>query len=938
MKTTLLTWTAIASITLGAPLAKAATFPSTALPDGIGVNIGVKTLTTTDLQKMQELGVKYVRIDLKWKDVEVNRGSPYNWSKYDTLLSQLAQYNLKPVFLVVYGHNEYGTSDGITMNEADERQGYASFAAAAVARYEHQMPGIIWELWNEQNTSPFWGVAVDGDQNTPNAARERAINYMGFIDVVVPAMRAANSNCTIISGGVLDVDWNVTTAWFDEAFSRGLLSKVDGLGAHLYGGASNKYAERIGGEIANLRQRIVNNGGSANFPILNTEVGWQPTEFSGTTGLQEDERAATHVRMALLTRMYNVLMNVWYEWRTTGNMSILNNDYTEKPTATAIRVMGSELEGYTYHSRKNIGSSDDYALVFTNGSQRKLVLWTTDPIHKVSIPVQSGSSFATKSMLGASGSVGVTGGQFTISISDQPTYVNLGTVQLGSTLSETLPAMDIGAVGIPGTAGTRDGTYWIRASGSDIWGNSDQFRFVYKAVTGDTSLVARVLSLSNTNVDAKAGVMIRETLDPDSRHASMFITPSNKAQSYRRSTTGGATSMTNSSTASPHWLKIEREGNVLRGYRSSDGVNWGSPVNSVTLSNPAATMYVGLAVSARNNGQLASAVFDNVSQDLGGGFAPAVRFDPYQRIEAESFTAQNGVIRYGGGSYQKMGNIHNGDWLEFQRVDFGSGPLTFKARTASATNGGTIEVRVGSPTGTLLGSVVAPKTSTSNWETFTDIQTSVAGTTGVQDLYLVFTGGSGTLFDVDYFQFDPADATPPLVSEDIGNPIPGSATENNGVYTIQASGTDIWSNSDQFHFLHQSMTGDGEISVRVDSIGNTDANAKAGVMMRASTAANAAYAYTFVTPTNGRWFQRRSASGGYSGSVASTSGGAPTWVKLVRSSNTFTSYVSSNGTSWSQLSSPQTITMPSTIEVGLAVTSHNAGAVTTAVFSDLETP
>jgi hypothetical protein len=106
-------------------------------------------------------------------------------------------------------------------------------------------------------------------------------------------------------------------------------------------------------------------------------------------------------------------------------------------------------------------------------------------------------------------------------------------------------------------------------------------------------------------------------------------------------------------------------------------------------------------------------------------------------------------------------------------------------------------------------------------------------------------------------------------------------------------------------------------------------------MVRASTAANAAHALTAVTISNGLAFQRRLTTGGESAHTAGPAGTAPYWVRLVRSGNSFTSFVSTNGTSWTQVGSATTITMTSSVQVGLAVTSHNNTALSTATFDNV---
>ncbi|NUP21415.1 MAG: carbohydrate-binding protein, partial [Streptomyces sp.] len=97
------------------------------------------------------------------------------------------------------------------------------------------------------------------------------------------------------------------------------------------------------------------------------------------------------------------------------------------------------------------------------------------------------------------------------------------------------------------------------------------------------------------------------------------------------------------------------------------------------------------------------------------------------------------------------GNIENGDWISFTPYALAN-TTGFTARVSSAGAGGTLEIRSGSPTGTLLGTATVPVTG--GWETFQDVTTALADQpSGTTQLYLVFKGGSGALFDVDEFSF-----------------------------------------------------------------------------------------------------------------------------------------------------------------------------------------
>jgi len=164
------------------------------------------------------------------------------------------------------------------------------------------------------------------------------------------------------------------------------------------------------------------------------------------------------------------------------------------------------------------------------------------------------------------------------------------------------------------------GTYTMTASGADIWNingvEADEFHFAYKMLSGAGSIVARVDSVQNTNGWAKAGVMIRESLNPDSAHAFACVTPSNGVASQGRPSTGGTSFNTNQTgVAAPYWVKLERSiSGLFTVSHSANGSSW-SPVTGATAQNipMGSTVYIGLAVTAHNAAATCQAVFSNVT-------------------------------------------------------------------------------------------------------------------------------------------------------------------------------------------------------------------------------------------------------------------------------------------------------------------------------------
>jgi hypothetical protein len=179
------------------------------------------------------------------------------------------------------------------------------------------------------------------------------------------------------------------------------------------------------------------------------------------------------------------------------------------------------------------------------------------------------------------------------------------------------------------------GTYTMTAAGDDIWNQADEFHYAFKQLAGTGSIVARVESIDPTNPWAKAGVMIRETLDAGSKFAGIFITPTNGCSFQARTDTDSAATSDGAiwtaeqrAITAPYWVKLERDVmGSLKGYYASDGVNWRPMIwkPGVSMSS---NVYIGLALTSHDAALTCQAVLSGVqtsgavtgqwqSQDIG---------------------------------------------------------------------------------------------------------------------------------------------------------------------------------------------------------------------------------------------------------------------------------------------------------------------------------
>jgi len=363
--------------------------------------------------------------------------------------------------------------------------------------------------------------------------------------------------------------------------------------------------------------------------------------------------------------------------------------------------------------------------------------------------------------------------------------------QLFAQVPSPWTARDIGSPAIAGTVSFAQGQFTVTAAGSDIWGASDQFQFVYQQITGDVDVVARVDSVTMAHAWSKAGVMIRSSLAANAAHGFALVSAGKGTALQSRAQDGGLSmNAPGSLVAPPQWIRLIRAGTRLTAYSSATGSTW-TTIGTATIALGSAA-YVGLAATSHN-----------------------------AAVSTTALLSQVAVV-----------------------------PLALPA---------------------------------------------------------------------------------PLKSTDIGGPaIKGAVSYRQGVYTVHAGGTDIWSTSDQFHFVYQQVSGDVEVVARVASIKYADQWSKSGVMIRETLTGGSRHALALSSAGKGYAFQRRVDTGGFSEHTAGTAGAPPGWVRLVRTGAQIEAFQSLDGTKWTSIGT-DAIPMADTVYVGIATTSHNAAAATDVV-------
>jgi regulation of enolase protein 1 (concanavalin A-like superfamily) len=566
-------------------------------------------------------------------------------------------------------------------------------------------------------------------------------------------------------------------------------------------------------------------------------------------------------------------------------------------------------------------------------------------------------------------------------------------VNTSSALPGGWASTDVGAVGPAGSAGHSGGTFTVTGSGADVWGTADAFHFAYRQMTGDGEIVARVATVEFVDRWTKAGVMMRASLTAGSAHGFMLVSPDKGLAFQRRTATGGISTHTGTAGRAPYFVKLVRTGNTIAASVSTNGTTW-VPVGSDTIPMPE-TIYVGLAVSSHVASQLATATFDTVavtdSTPAPDTTAPATSIT----APADGATV-TGSVSVTADATDNTGVTRVELWVDGAlALTDTTAPYTFAWDTTTLTDGAhTLQTRAydaADNTGTSATVTVqvdntpepdttAPATSITAPADGATVTGSVSVTadatdnTGVARVELwvdgalaltdttapyAFAWDTTTLTDgahtLQTRAYDAADNTgtsstvtvqvsnggtggslpAPWQSTDIGNlTAAGSAAVSGGTFTVEGAGADIWDNADAFHFVYRPLTGNGEIVARVATVENVHAWTKAAVMMRETLDAGSKHAMMLVSSGKGLAFQRRRSTNGSSVSTSGGAGTAPAWVKLVRIGQSITAFRSADGVTWTQVGS-DTIAMGSTIQVGLAVTSHFTGTVAEATFDNV---
>jgi hypothetical protein len=543
--------------------------------------------------------------------------------------------------------------------------------------------------------------------------------------------------------------------------------------------------------------------------------------------------------------------------------------HAQAPTITGMSPTSGPVGIAVTLTGTNFGSPQGSSTISLNGTNAVATIWSNTSITALAPTGASSGTFSVK--------------------------VNGQTAQSTSFTVTALPSGwsdgDIGTVGVAGSGTYANGVFTVEGGGQEIYGTSDAFNFAYQSMSGDGTILTRVVSVQGASGYATAGVMIRETLDAGSTNGKTSDWPAYNGIYFdlRTSTGGSSSEPAGFSVSLPYWVKVVRSGSTFSSFTSADGVNWTQLGSNQTISMAQST-YVGLAVNSGTTSSSATATFDSVSVNPTASPAPAIT----------SSSPASGVVgtqvTIGGSGF---GSSQNGSLVTFNNT---LATIISWSNTSIVTN-----VPTGATSGPLIVSL-APSMNDSNPVAFT-------------------------------VTLPPPPS--PWIDQDIGTVgIAGSVSFANGTFTVKGAGTGEGGTADGLNFLYQPLSGDGTIIARVASVSN--GYAQAGVMIRETLNADSTHAFMMSYASSVYFYDRATTGAGTSyqyffqnPNMPQVPTAVPYWTKLVRSGNLFSAYVASDGVNWAQVGTSVSINMAQNVYVGLAMSSGSTGNLYTGTFDNV---
>ena len=320
------------------------------------------------LQMLRETGVHWIRMDFAWDVIETTKGQ-FNFSLYDELSADLAEYNLSAIYILDYGNPLY--DGGLPPHSDKGRIAFSNFAAAAVKHFSRGPINILWEMWNEPNGG-FWKPTANVTQ------------YIQLAVDVGKAVKNADRSASYVGPATAGMDW----IFLKACFEAGLLDYWDAVTVHPY---RNNPPEDATADLQMLHEMIHN---YTNRSVLAISSEWGYSARYPHYDVTRQSKVLP--RMWLNNMLNNMSLSIWYDWVNDGT----NQTYTEhhfgtvyntyyagrnpvfepKPTYLAAQTFNKILDGCTVKHVFNTARDYLHVVQFycSSASEGPVVVWCSD--------------------------------------------------------------------------------------------------------------------------------------------------------------------------------------------------------------------------------------------------------------------------------------------------------------------------------------------------------------------------------------------------------------------------------------------------------------------------------------------------------------------------------------------------------------------------------
>lgn len=337
----------------------AAAEPGRAAPFVVGIGTSIHDPREIDAA-MAELGVRSMRLDAPWATIESIPGRYYVPEWLGRAVDSARAHGVEPLLILAYGHPAYG---GDKPRSAAAIDAFARYSAFVVRHFAGRVRRF--DLWNE------W------DAHTGRTTPGSADDYVALARRVYPAIKAANPEAVVLSGGISS--YGLARGWVERFVELGGPAYVDGISVHPYNFVERKTPEDAITELDRVHALVA--GAGRELPIYVTEMGYP--SHTGRGGMSVDASAAYLARFMLLAAARPYVAGVWwYCLRDQGterdnkehNFGVLDASLRVKPAGIALHAVAALLAGTHAVGAASAGDEQRVHALAANG-QRVEVTW-----------------------------------------------------------------------------------------------------------------------------------------------------------------------------------------------------------------------------------------------------------------------------------------------------------------------------------------------------------------------------------------------------------------------------------------------------------------------------------------------------------------------------------------------------------------------------------